>query len=187
MLVRMNANRLSLLPHFTSSELKQRYLACEHPVERNHWQMIWLLSRADKNYSCPQAADLMGCSPDWVRKLVRRYNKDPLFGLQDKRQDNGNAPLLDAALQDELQNTLQKEPPDHGLWTGPKVAAWMNKKLKRTIHAATGWRWLARLGWSAQVPRRSHAKSASGQERTAFKKTPQTHRKSKKTLSGEKD
>jgi len=187
MLVRMNTHRLSLTPHFTTSELKNRYLACEHPVERNHWQMIWLLSRADKNYSCPQVADLMGCSSDWVRKLVRRFNKDPLSGLRDKRQDNGNAPLLDEALQDELQNTLHEEPPDHGLWTGPKIAAWMSKKLKRKIHAATGWRWLVRLGWSAQVPRRTHTKSACEEEQAAFKKTPKISEQSKKTLSREKD
>lgn len=183
----MNTNRLSPAPHFTTTELKKRYLACEHPVERNHWQMIWLLSRTDKNYSCPQVADLMGCSPDWVRKLVRRYNKEPQLGLRDKRRDNGNKPILDEALQDELQNALQTQPPDQGLWTGPKVASWMSQKLERKINAATGWRYLVRLGWSAQIPRRSHTKSASEQEQAAFKKTPKTHQKPKKTLSREKD
>ena len=79
----MNTNRISLTPHFTTVELKERFLACELPVERSHWQTIWLLSRTDKNYSASQVADLMGCSPDWVRKLVRRYNEEPQSGLQD--------------------------------------------------------------------------------------------------------
>lgn len=166
----MNTNRISLTPHFTTDELKERYLACKHPLERDHWQIIWLLSRADKNYSCSQVADLMGRSPDWVRKLARRYNKDSQLGLRDMRQDNGNAPILDDALQEELQAALEKSPPDHGLWTGPKVATWMSKKLSRKVHAATGWRWLVRLGWSAQVPRRTHTKSASPEEQAAFKK-----------------
>ncbi len=168
MLASMNTNRISLTQHFTTDELKERFLACEHPVERSHWQIIWLLSRTDKNYSASQVADLMGCSPDWVRKLVRRYNEDPQSGLQDKRQDNGNAPLLDDVMQEQLQKTLEKQPPDHGLWTGPKVATWMSKKLGRRIHAATGWRWLVRLGWSAQIPRRSHTKSATEEEQEAF-------------------
>ena len=58
-------------------------------VERSHWQVIWLLSRPEKGYSCQDVADLMGFSGDWVRKLVRRYNNDPARGLKDKRQDNG--------------------------------------------------------------------------------------------------
>lgn len=187
MLVCMNANRLSLTPHFTTNELKAKYLACEHPVERSHWQIIWLMSRTDKNYSCSQVADLMGCSPDWVRKLVRRYNKEAQAGLRDKRRDNGNAPLLDEQLQKKLEEALGKKPPDHGLWTGPKVAAWMSEKLGRSVHAATGWRWLVRLGWSAQVPRRSHAKSASENEQANFKKPLGIRIESEETPSRKKD
>ncbi|RKY40311.1 MAG: hypothetical protein DRP85_08805 [Candidatus Makaraimicrobium thalassicum] len=166
----MKNKRLTLTPHYTTEELKARYLTCEHPVERSHWQIIWLMSRKDKNYSCSQVADLMGCTSDWVRKLVRRYNEEAEDGLRDKRRDNGNAPILDDALQDELIMALESEPPDHGLWTGPKVASWMSKKLGRKIHATTGWRWLVQLGWSAKVPRRQHAKSATEEEQAAFKK-----------------
>ena len=168
----MTTSRLTPLDHFTPEELRQKHLACKEPVEREHWLVIWLLAREDKDYTCPQVADILGYTSDWVRKLVRRYNSDPHEGLRDKRKDNGNQPILDDALMEELQFALLKEPPDKGLWSGPKVAHWISEKTGRDVHAATGWRWLIRAGWSLQVPRRQHKQSASEEEQEAFKKTP---------------
>jgi len=166
----MAKQRILLTEHFTSTQLKQKYLACEDSVERSHWQTIWLLSRPEKGYSCQDVADLMGFSADWVRKLVRRYNLDPQKGLKDKRRNNGNAPILDEDIQRELSKALEGVPPDYGLWSGPKVALWISGRINRSVSAVTGWHYLVRLGWSSQVPRRQHSQSASEEEREAFKK-----------------
>jgi len=166
----MAKQRIVLVEHFSPAELKERYRTCGDSVEQNHWQAIWLLSRPDKNYSCQDVADLQACSADWIRKLVRRYNKDPENGLKDKRRDNGNSPVLDEELQQQLGKALEQAPPDQGLWSGPKVAQWMSERLGRPVSAVTGWNYLVRLGWSLQVPRRQHSRAATEEEQEAFKK-----------------
>jgi transposase len=166
----MAKQRIVLAGHLSPAELKQRYRACANSVERSHWQAIWLLSRPEKGYSCQDVADLQGCSADWIRKLVRRYNDDPENGLKDKRRDNGNNPVLDEELQQQLSKALEGDPPDHGLWSGPKVAQWISERLAHPVSTVTGWHYLVRLGWSLQVPRRQHSHAATEEEQEAFKK-----------------
>lgn len=162
--------RIPLEAHLTSAQIKARFLKCEDLVERSHWQTLWLLSRSDKSYTCSEVADLMGFTADWVRKLVRRYNADPINGLLDERRKNGKRPVLNDQQQEALQRALEADPPDHGLWSGPKVAHWISQELNQPVSAVTGWHYLTRLGWSLQVPRRRHDRSASPQEQEAFKK-----------------
>jgi len=102
----MAKQRIILAGHLSPAELKQRYLACADSVEKGHWHAIWLLSRPEKGYSCQDVADLQGCTADWIRKLVRRYSDDPTNGLKDKRRDNGNNPVLDEELQQQLSKAL---------------------------------------------------------------------------------
>lgn len=166
----MANQRIKLVNHLSTAQLKARYAACEHPVERRLWQMVWLLSRTDKSYSCAEVAETTGVSSDWVRKVVRRYNAQGEAGLLDQRRQNGNAPLLDTAALQKLQKTLQREPPDRGLWSGPKVARWLKKECGHPVSAVTGWHYLIRLGFSLQMPRRKHRKSATAEEQEAFKK-----------------
>jgi transposase len=162
--------RIPLEAHLTAAQIKARFLKCDDLVERSHWQTLWLLSRSDKNYTCNEVADLMGFTVDWVRKLVRRYNADPASGLRDERRKNGKLPVLDVQQQESLQRALEAAPADHGLWSGPKVARWISQELNQPVSAVTGWHYLTRLGWSLQVPRRRHDRSASPEEQEAFKK-----------------
>jgi transposase len=143
--------RIPLETHLTSAQIKARFLKCEDLVERSHWQTLGLLSRSDKNYTCTEVADLMGFTADWVRKLVRRYNADPVNGLLDERSKNGKTPVLNDQQKESLQRALETAPPDHGLWSGPKVAHWMSQKLNQPVSAVTGWHYLTRLGWSLQI------------------------------------
>lgn len=174
----MNKRRIPLEAHCTSAQIKARFLKCDDLVERSHWQTLWLLSRSDKSYTCSEVADLMGFTADWVRKLVRRYNADPESGLQDERKKNGKMPVLDEQQQESLQRALEADPPDHGLWSGPKVARWIAQELNQPVSAVTGWHYLTRLGWSLQVPRRRHDRSASPEEQDAFKKNSKSGSKS---------
>ena len=162
--------RIPLEAHLTPQQIKARFLKCTDLVERSHWQTLWLLSRSDKNYTCTEVADLMGFTADWVRKLVRRYNSDPVNGLLDERRKNGKTPVLNDQQQESLQRALEADPPDHGLWSGPKVAHWISQQLNQPVSAVTGWHYLTRLGRSLQVPRRRHDRSASAEEQEAFKK-----------------
>ena len=109
-----------------------------------------------------------GSSRGWVQQVARRYNQHGPAGLGDRRRRTpGAAPLLDAAGQEARRGALAGAAPDGGLWSGPKVAAWIAAKLGRTVSERVGWEDLRRVRYRPQVPRPTHAE-AEAQERAAF-------------------
>ena len=54
--------------------------------------------------------------------------------LPDKRKNNGGRRFLDETQQAALEAALSAPPSDGGLWTGPKVAAWISETLERRCH-----------------------------------------------------
>src|SRR5918997_6518465 len=69
-----------------------------------------------------------------------------------------------------LAKRLQAPPEDGGLWSGPKVAAWMARHLGLAkVHPQRGWEALQRLGWCLQAPRPRHARAATPEQRAAFR------------------
>ena len=57
------------------------------------------------------------------------------------------------------------------MWSGPKVARWIEQKIGvERVHAQRGWEYLRKVGMSPQVPRPSNAQGADVSEREAFKK-----------------
>lgn len=60
--------------------------------------------------------------------------------MTDQRQHSrGATPLLSKDQQEQLQHALEETAPDGGLWTGRKVALWMDKQTRRKIYAE---RWM---------------------------------------------
>jgi transposase len=70
----------------------------------------------------------------------------------------------------DLWAVLQQTPPDGGLWTGPKVAAYVRDRWGVYVCKQTGWEWLVSLGFSVQVPRPRHSKAASEAVQQAWKR-----------------
>jgi transposase len=159
--------RLSLQPHLALNELERRYRTAKELVARSHWQMVWLLAQGQ---SAEQVAAVTGYTANWVRTIAQRYNQHGPAGLGDRRHRNtGAAGLLSASQQADLARVIEQPSPDGGMWTGPKVAAWMAASLGRPIHPQRGWEVLRRLGWTPKVPRPRHAK-ADPQAQAVFKK-----------------
>ena len=78
---------------------------------------------------------------------------------------------MSPAEREELRQAMTREPAEGGLWNGPKVAAWIGRKLGRDdIPPRRGWVYLKRLGYTLQRPRPAHADRASAEEQAAFKK-----------------
>jgi transposase len=160
--------RLSIQPHLTHEDLERRYRAAKDPVARSHWPMVWLLAQGTPS---EQVAAVTGYSLKWLRTLVQRYNQQGPGVLGDRRRRNpGSMGLLSPDQRTALANALNQPPPDGGLWTGPKVAAWMAATLRRPVYAQRGWEMLRRLGLTPQVPRPRHAK-ADPEAQAAFKKS----------------
>jgi transposase len=157
-----------LVAHLSTAELGQRYRAARQPIERSHLQIVWLLSQGRSER---EVAAVTGYGQRWIAEIVRRYNAGGASGLGDQRARNtGARPLLSQEDAVGLQNALAEPPADGGLWTGPKVAAWMTARLGRKVWPQRGWDYLRKLGYRPQVPRPRHAKAASAAEQEAFKR-----------------
>jgi transposase len=163
--------RIPFVRHRTANQIRAKYRACRHALERTRWHAIWLLARTDEPRTPAQVAALVGLSHVTVRAVLHRWNASGPAGLTDGRSGNGSAPKLNTRRRNALYTALQKRPPDGGLWTAPKVARYVNDRWGVVIGAVTAWRWMRELGFTLQVPRPSHPKAASPPRRRAWKKT----------------
>jgi transposase len=156
-----------------STRLEGLYRKASDPVLRTHLLMVWRMSVGDP---IREVARMVGYSEKWTTEIARRYEREGVEGLGDRRHGNPGArerALLDEEGQAELQEALlEGSPPGGGMWSGPKVARWIEQKrgIER-VHAQRGWEYLTKVGMSPQVPRPSNAQGADSEEREAFKKS----------------
>lgn len=163
--------RLPVVRHLTANQAGAKYRACRHAVEKTRWHAIWLLLRTDPVRTPAQVADLVGLSAVTTRDVLKRWNESGPQGLPDGRRNNGSEPKLDAGQRARLFTALKKRPPDGGLWSGPKVAAYVRSEWKVEVCPQTGWKWLVDLGFTLQVPRPSHPRAADPATQKRWKKT----------------
>jgi transposase len=155
--------------HLSVSALEQHYRSCKHATAARHFHTIWLLA---KGHQISEVAATVCFAPRWVERLLARYNAQGPHALGDLRCRNGASPsILKPDLLDKLSERLLTPPPDGGLWSSSKVAAWMAAELG-LAHVAPqrGWEALKALGWSVQKPRPRHPRAATAEDRAAFGK-----------------
>ena len=102
--------------------------------------------------------------------MLKRYNAEGEAALRDKRKNNTGVRFLDETQQAALAAALSAPPADGGLWTGPKVAAWISETLQRRVSDVSGWKYLKRLGYTLQTPRPQHQAAATPEAQQTFKK-----------------
>ena len=152
--------------------LEGLYRKASDPVLRTHLLMVWRMSLGDP---IREVARMVGYSEKWTREIARRYEREGVEGLGDRRHGNPGAKqraLLDEEGQAELREALlEGSPPGGGMWSGPKVARWIeHKRGLEKVHAQRGWEYMRSVRMSPQVPRPSNAQGAESEEREAFKK-----------------
>ena len=160
--------RVKIQTDYRADELHDRYRQTKDAVERTHWHILWLA----KEGKTPQMiAEQLGYTARWVRTVIGRWNAQGKAGIRDRRHEiDVSHPLLSPELLEELAAALQAPPADGGLWSGPKVAQWMQQRLGRPVAPQRGWDYLQRLGHSSRVPRPQHAKADEAVQEE-FKKT----------------
>jgi transposase len=151
--------------------LESLYRKAHDPVERSHYQIIWLISMGK---TTTEVMEVTGYSRGWIQQLARRYNAHGPAALGDRRHQNPGAKeraLLTTDQQQELAQVLRKPPPDGGMWNSRKVGEWIERRTGRMLSQKKqrGWEYLKRLGQSPKVPRPHHHK-ADNSEQEAFKK-----------------
>lgn len=162
------SRRIELKPHLTTQELRARYHSCQKPQEKARWHALYLIS---KGMIAADAARRTGRASSWITSLTRRYNRDGAASVARKQSTKpSHRAKVDQKLSKELNTALRMPAPDGGLWTAPKVAAWITEKSGHEIHQTTAWRAMRRLGFSLQVPRPANKRRASPEEQAEFKK-----------------
>ena len=156
--------------HVSAEELKRRYIYASDPVESRRWHLLWMVC---SGWTLKKAAQAIAINYDYAKEIVHKYNKQGIEAIQNRRKmvrrRHKNA-LLNAEALEKLRQALKKRPEDGGIWTGPKVARWIEQETGREkVWAQRGWDYLKRLNYSPQIPRPKHYKGDKN-EQEAFKK-----------------
>src|SRR3954466_6882654 len=172
-LVRHEARRQAMARvagHLSVDDLEAGFRSARDPTAARHFQVIWLLARG---HTIADVAAVTSFVPRWIEQLLARYNAKGPDALGDLRRRNGGVPsVLRPALLERLRARLEAPPPDGGLWSSRKVAAWMASELGlAAVVPQRGWEALKAIDWSVQKPRPRHPASATPEEREAFKKS----------------
>jgi transposase len=156
--------------HLKVEELEERYVGCQNATASWHFQVVWLLARG---HTISQVSETTAYGERWIEQLLARYNAGGAEALGDLRRRNGaSATILKPDLLAKLGDRLREPPPDGGLWSSRKVAAWMASELGLTsVAPQRGWEALKAIGWSIQNPRPKNPKSATPEEAATFKKS----------------
>jgi transposase len=159
--------RITIAPHLSLEELEHRYRQAKEPVERSHYQIIWLLASGRRS---EDVAAITGYSRSWIYELVWGYNRIGPESLGDGRIDNSGAmPLLNDVQQANLWQALKGPAPDGGLWNGRKVAEYLSELIGQSISRQLGWEYLKQMRMRLRVPRPSHSE-ADPEQQEAWKK-----------------
>ena len=155
-----------IVGHLPVGELEARYRAAQDATTARHYQAIWPLAQGR---TVLEVSEVLSFVPRWVTQLAARHDASGPAALGDRRRRNGKAAgLLTEAVLAALAERVQAPPADGGVWSGPKAAAWVARRLGLAkAHPQRGWEALRRLGWSLQAPR--HARAATPERRAAFK------------------
>lgn len=160
-----------LVPHYSPSELKKRYLQNQEPIESRRWHLVWKVSLG---WTIKNTATAVGISYDYAIEIIKKYNELGEKGLKNRKKQNAKnggekrALLTDKDLE-KLAIALESKPSDGGIWTGPKVARWIEKETGvKKVWNQRGWDYLKKLKYSWQSPRPKHRKG-NKEEQEKFK------------------
>jgi transposase len=154
--------KANLVQHYSSEELKKRYLKSQDSVESRRWHLLWKVSLG---WTLKNSAVAIGINYDYAQEILRKYNKSGAKAIENghkspKKRSGGKKPLLTKEQIEKLKQELESVPsPEDGIWTGPKVARWIEKETGREkVWNQRGWDYLKKCKYSWQSPRPSHKK-----------------------------
>jgi len=156
--------------HLSVAALEAEMRSAGSPTAARHFQVIWLLA---KGHTVAETSAVTSFGVRWIEQLLVRYNAQGPSSLGDQRRHNARPPtVLTPTLLERLGERLLASPPDGGLWTSVKVAAWMACELGLDrVAPQRGWEALRAIGWTLQRPRPRNPASATPEDREAFKKS----------------
>ncbi|MDJ0553209.1 MAG: helix-turn-helix domain-containing protein [Microcoleaceae cyanobacterium MO_207.B10] len=144
--------KVDLKHHLTTEEIKQQYLNIKDKVESRRWHLLWLVSQ---KWTVKEAAKALGFNYDYAKDIVKTYNKQGPAGVLNRRKTRKFYPshaLLTPEQQEQLRIALKSPPKDQEVWTGPKVAEWIARKIGRDrVSPQRGWEYMKRCSSDRQT------------------------------------
>lgn len=151
--------RAYLANHLGVEEIKKKYRSSKDPVETRRWHVIWLVA---SGRTMTDSAAAVGLDYQYVKKIIKKYNELGIEGVNNRLKieqihRRGKAPLLNEEQFQKLVAQLRSKPADGGIWTGPKVARWIEQETGREkVAPQRGWDYLKKCNYSWQRPRPKH-------------------------------
>jgi hypothetical protein len=122
-----------LAEHLSSEELKDRYRSSQDSVETRRWH---LLRQISLGWTIKNAAVAVGLDYQYSFRTLKKYNELGEEGVKNLKKKSaeyriGKEPLLKEEQFQKLKEELKELPVDGGIWTGSKVARWIEKETGR--------------------------------------------------------
>lgn len=159
--------RAYLAPHLSSDELKDTYRKAKDPVESRRWHFLWKIALG---WSVKNSAIAVGISNSYGWEILKNYNDLGIEGVKNQKKESfehprGFQPLLNDEQFLSLSEAFKKRPLDGGIWTGPKVARWIEKETGvEKVWNQRGWDYLKKCNYSWQKPRPKHKKGEPAEQ-----------------------
>lgn len=140
-------------------------------MESRRWGLLWKISLG---WTIKNSALALGIDYQYAKKILKRYNETGSDGVKNRRKTPlthrpCKPSLLNHQQLEKLTQALKEPPSDQGVWTGPKVARWIEKETHREkVSNQRGWDYLKKCNYSWQRPRPKH-RQGSGQLQQQFK------------------
>ena len=148
-----------LANHLSSAQLKHRYRKNTNPIESRRWHLLWKISMG---WTIKNSALAVGLSYGYAKKIVKNYNNQGEKGViihTKSPHKRGSQPLLNELQLAKLTTLLKSKPCDGGIWSGPKVARWIERETgQKKVWNQRGWEYLKKCNYSWQKPRPKHYK-----------------------------
>ncbi|MFM2313376.1 MAG: hypothetical protein RLZZ04_2652, partial [Cyanobacteriota bacterium] len=150
-----------LAKHFSSDELRQKYRITKDLIESRRWHLLWKISLG---WTVKNSAIVVGYSYPYAKSILKRYNQDGVAGVKNRKNQTSNhargkRKLLSKQQLEKLTLAIEQKPADGGIWTGVKVARWIEKETgEEKVWNQRGWDYLKKCSYSWQNPRPQHLK-----------------------------
>lgn len=167
--------KAQLANYYSSEKLKHKYLKSQDAVESRRWHLIWKISLG---WTIKNSAMAVGINYDYAKEIVNKYNSLGAKGLENLKNKHplrrgGKSPLLTDYQLEKLCQELASKPSDGGIWTGPKVARWIEKENSvAKVSNQRGWDYLKKLRYSWQSPRPKHRKGSEIEQEQFIQNLP---------------
>jgi transposase len=116
-------------------------------------QIVLLWNQGEARFDIAKA---VGCSVSWVDRVILRFRDHGMFGLYDRREDNGQI-KLDESYLGKLYEIVDMQPTDFGYprptWTQELLAKVMEEQVGVKVHPGTMSRALKMIGARLGMPK----------------------------------